>query len=176
MNLTLPAGKIYVAPVGTAPAEDDAYYLGQTDGAEIEAQPRSEERWAADANGVYLDDVFPTGADVTVTVSCLEAGDAVLAHGLLADVAPVSGASRFTPRAAPSAGGKVCFWHWPAVLQGEARRLWVRRALVLPNGPIRLKRGQNGGVVQVVPLRFRVLNPGGGAARWQIDHLPSLDR
>ena len=111
-----------------------------------------------------------------LTASCLESRDTPLAVALLADVAPVSGASQFTPRAALATGGKYCVWLWPDPLAGLARRLWIRKALVLPNGPVRLKRGRGGEQLQVIPLRFRVLNPGAGAQPWQIDALPSLDR
>jgi hypothetical protein len=174
--ITLPAGKIYVAPVGTTPVADAQYYLGQTDGADIDAQPKIEERWSGTSNGLLLDDVFPIATDVLVTVRCIESRDNVLGMGLMADYTLVSGAMRFTPRAALLTGGRFAFWHIPDPVFGRARQLHVRKAIALPNGPIRLKRGANGEKLQVVELRFRVLNPGGGNPPWQIDAVPGLDQ
>lgn len=172
-SITLPAGKIYVAPVGTTPVESANYYLGQTDSADIEVRVTTEERWAGTENGLALDEVFVTGTETIVTVRCLESRDAVMGMGLMADAATVSGVTTVQPRASLLTGGRYALWHIPNVAVGRARTFHVRKALALPNGPIRLKRGAGGETLQVVELRFRVLH---ASPAWTLVEIAGSER
>lgn len=160
-SLTLPAGKIYLTPVGGSEA-----YIGLTDGADIDAgTPQVDERWEARGGKLVLADAKVVRADTVVTVTCLESRDVVLAHGLLLvrDTETDPEAVRLIPRPDLSEGAIVALRHAADPAQGRARSLHVTRALCLPNGPVRLKRGQQGDNLQTVPLRFRVMWSGDDA-------------
>jgi len=169
-SLTVPAGKIYVTPH----PGPDYYYLGETDGAEIERSPEVEERWQGVGSQVVLADVIPVSAATVITVKCLEARDGPLGLGLMAyrDTA-TPGQVRLYPRADLATGAIVALTHVGNPVAGRSRTLRVMKTLVLPDGPIRLKRTAQGDELQVVELRFRVLYAGPSSPDWWFEEVVS---
>jgi hypothetical protein len=167
-SITLPAGQFYLTPAGGSEA-----YIGQTDGADIERQVlQVEERWAGEGAQLYLAEALPIRAETVITVRCQESRDGVLALGLMAAVdESTAGITRIVPRADLSAGAVVALRHAASPTHGRARSLHVARTLVLPNGPVRLKRSAGGGELQVVDLRFRVLRASGEGLDWWFEEV-----
>jgi hypothetical protein len=156
-SVTLPVGKIYLTPWDGA-ALGEEYYVGRTDGAEIDPQVQTDEAWAPRGGKLVLREVATIKSDTIITVRCLESRDDVLALGLLCQVDTTHPDEvRLIPRSDLSAGAVVMLRHAAAVTQGRVRSLIVSRALCLPNGKVLLKRGESGEKVQVVELKFRVL-------------------
>lgn len=166
-SITVPAGKIYLTPSGGT-----EYYLGETDGAEIEVQPEVEERWLGVGSRVVLADVVPVSAETIITVKCLEARDGPLGLGLMAyrDTA-TPGQVRLYPRTDLATGALVSLTHAADPVAGRARTLRVMKCLVLPNGPIRLKRTAQGDELQTVELKFRVLYAGSSSPDWWFEEV-----
>lgn len=166
-SITVPAGKIYLTPLnGTE------YYLGETDGAEIERLPEVEERWQGVGSQVVLADVVPVSAATIITVKCLEARDGPLGLGLMADRSTTTpGLVKLVPRSDLATGAVVALRHAADPVAGRARTLKVTKALVLPDGPIRLKRSAQGDELQTVELRFRVLYAGGSTPDWWLEEV-----
>lgn len=167
-SITVPAGKLYVTPL---PSGTD-YYLGETDGAEIERLPEVEERWLGVGSQVVLADAIPISGDTIITVKCLEARDGPLGLGLMADLTPpTDGLVKLIPRTDLATGALVSLTHVADPVAGRARTLRVMKCLVLPNGPIRLKRTAQGDELQTVELKFRVLYAGPSSPDWWFEEV-----
>ena len=119
-SITVPAGKLYVTPLPSG----TYYYLGETDGAEIERLPEVEERWLGVGSQVVLADVVPVSAETIITVKCLEARDGPLGLGLMAGRNTATpGLVKLIPRTDLATGALVSLTHVGDPVAGRARTL-----------------------------------------------------
>lgn len=161
-RFTIPAGKLYATPAGGTEV-----YLGDTDGADIEATPSLEERWKPGRGGLVLAEAYPYKSEVVIVARCQESTNFALEHGLMLqrDLS-IPGKVRLIPRLDLSSGATVALRHAPAPVTGRSRALHVARALCLPHGKVPLKRRAGQGDVQAVELMFRVLAAEDGVDFW----------